>query len=72
MKKKRGARGEAHGHSKLTEAQVNEIYIRAWEGEKQIALGAEYNICQQQVSKIKINKRWQVLGLGTFEGKNND
>ena len=63
MKKRTGVRGEAHALSKLKTAQVMENFRRAWEGEKQIALAAEYGVDQQMISSIKLSKRWKHLEL---------
>ena len=55
------AYGEKIGMSKLTLEQVKEIQTLANSGEytqKQIA--NKFNICQQTVSKIKLNKTWQI------------
>lgn len=66
----RGARGEQHTLSKLKNAQVIEIFKRAWAGEKQEALAFEYKVNQQVISAIKLGKRWKHLGL-KHDGPNN-
>lgn len=44
--------------AKLTEAQMMEVRQRALAGEPQRKLGAEFGICQAQVSRIKLRQRW--------------
>ena len=60
---KSGVRGEDHGNARLTTVEVQQIHKRAWDGEKQAALAAEYGVGQQLISAIKMGKRWSVLGL---------
>lgn len=50
--------GELAGRSKLTEDQVRDIYRRAWAGENQRTIGAEYSISSTSVSAIKCRLTW--------------
>lgn len=54
-------RGELHGLSKLTAAQVLEIRQLAAEGVHQRAIAADYGISQPQVSSIHRRKVWTWL-----------
>jgi hypothetical protein len=62
MKKKRGARGEAHFNSKLTEEQVKDIFARADTTRHKI-LAREYNIHPTTVAGIRGGLRWRHLNL---------
>lgn len=52
-------KGEECSWSRLTESDVHEIRRMCEEGVTQKEIGMKYNISQQQVSKIKNQKRWQ-------------
>lgn len=52
-------RGEAHGGSKLTAAQVSEIRKLIAEGWRQIDIAARFGIHQTQISRIKRGETWQ-------------
>lgn len=62
MKKKSGARGEAHGSCKLTESQVRDIFARADTTRHKI-LAREYNIHPTTVTNIKGGLSWRHLNL---------
>lgn len=51
-------RGMKSSCAKLTDAEVLDIYRRAWAGENQDEIAAEYGIIQQNVSRIKLGKSW--------------
>jgi HNH endonuclease len=53
--------GESNGQSILTEGQVLEIYRRAWDGEKQTQIAAEYGIDKRTVTDIKYGRSWAWL-----------
>ena len=59
----RGVRGEQHTNCKLKTWQIEKIFKRANEGEKQAALAMEFGVNQQTISAIKLGKRWKHLGL---------
>jgi hypothetical protein len=42
---------------------VKEIFRRVHNGEKQIALAAEFNVNQSTISAIKLGIRWKHLNL---------
>lgn len=54
-------RAKINGSSKLTEAQVIEIYRRASNGERNIDLAKEFDIHPDQVGRIKNKKSWKKL-----------
>lgn len=59
MRKKRNARGERHGHAKLTPGcidRINDIWRVGGTGQKEIA--AHFGISQTQVSRIVRGQRW--------------
>lgn len=58
-----GMRGVQHTNCKLTENKVREIFRRARNGEKQVALAAEFRVGQQTISAIKRGDRWRHLEL---------
>jgi len=58
-----GTRGVQHPNCKLTERTVREIFRRANNGEKQVALAAEFKVGQQIISAIKRGERWRHLNL---------
>lgn len=51
-------RGVETAKARLTEGQVLEIYRRAWAGEHQSELGAEYSISREVISNIKRGWSW--------------
>lgn len=51
-------RGELQPLAKLTEDQVREIYRRAWAGESQRTLAAEYLVSHTSVYSIKHRRTW--------------
>jgi len=55
--------GENHYNRKLTNRKVQDIYRRVHNGEKQIALAAEFNVNQSTISAIKLGARWKHLNL---------
>ena len=59
VKKKRIARGEKQGHSKLKEAQVRAI-LKDERSQREIA--KTYNVAQPTISDIKRGKRWKHVG----------
>jgi hypothetical protein len=58
MAKGRGPRGERHGNSKLTEAQVHEIRRRCAGGETQEAVARSFRVHQTSVSQVVRGKTW--------------
>ena len=50
--------GEQSSNARLTEDQVREIYRRAWAGDHQTSLGAEFGVTSQAVSNIKQGHTW--------------
>jgi hypothetical protein len=50
--------GEKNGGSKLTTNEVNEIRNSL---DKQRALADRYGVTQQEISRIKTNKRWKII-----------
>lgn len=58
INKKRLAKGEQHGHAKLTEAQV--IAIRH-DNRPQSVIAKEYGVIQATISPIKLYKTWRHL-----------
>ena len=53
-------KGEAHGRAKLTKADVVAIKKRLAAGhESQKAIGADYGVGQQQISRIKAGRKWR-------------
>lgn len=52
------ANGERAGMSKLTEDQVREIYRRAWAGEVERSIGADYGVSHSAVHQIKHRRSW--------------
>lgn len=56
-----GLRAEINGMSKLTSAQVIEIYQRAKKGEKNIDLGREFHIHPDTIGRIRNKKVWKDL-----------
>ena len=52
-------RGEANPDSFLTEQEVLDIYRRAWSGERQTKIAAEYGIKKSLVTKIKHGLSWR-------------
>lgn len=57
-------KGEAAGPSKLTEAQVLDIYARAHAGENQSDIANDYGICASNVSAIKTGQNWSHITQG--------
>lgn len=55
------ARGEGHGASVLTEANVRELRARAQAGVPQSALAREFGISASHVSQIVRRKAWSHL-----------
>jgi hypothetical protein len=53
--------GVDHPYATLTEAEVLDIYQRAWSGESQIQIAREYGVSKYTVSDIKHGKSWQHL-----------
>lgn len=51
-------RGEDASNSRLTESQVQEIYRRAWAGEFQSTIAADYGVGREIVSNIKRGHAW--------------
>ena len=51
-------RGVDAANARLTEDQVREIYRRAWAGEHQFHLGAEFGISREVISNIKRGWSW--------------
>lgn len=45
-------------NAKLTEDMARDIYIRAWSGEKQTKIAADYGLNSGAVSKIKHRQDW--------------
>jgi NUMOD4 motif len=56
-------RGERHGLSKLTTAQVIEIRERAAAGEMQRSLAAEFGVSFQNINLITLRKSWSHVKL---------
>lgn len=54
----RAVRGERHGMSKLTEAEVREIKRRLKAGERNADIAADYGVMPNQISRIKSGARW--------------
>lgn len=50
--------GENHIHAKLRESDILEIRKLLSDGECQKLIAKKFGICQQQVSRINIGKRW--------------
>jgi hypothetical protein len=60
--KGRTARGERHGHSVLTEAQVLQVFSRRRnEGLSTYALAAEFGITRRSIADILSGKKWGYL-----------
>lgn len=55
------AKGELHGHSKLTATQVYEIYKRVNNGDTLLALAKEYGVEKSTIFKIKHRITWRHL-----------
>jgi DNA-binding XRE family transcriptional regulator len=53
--------GEIHGNSKLSEAQVRDIFSC---DENQDTVAKRYGITQQTVSDIRVGRAWRHLHLG--------
>jgi hypothetical protein len=51
-------RGEDASNSRLTDSQVLEIYRRAWTGEYQPTIAADYGVGREIVSNIKQGHAW--------------
>lgn len=51
--------GERHPKTHLREAQVLEIYARAWRGESMERIGAEFGVVQATVARIKHGGVWR-------------
>jgi len=51
--------GERHYKAKLTIEQAKDIWLRAWRGERQKTIAAEYGIGPDEVSRIKTGQRWK-------------
>ena len=58
---KTGLRAETNGAAKLNTKQVIEIYQRAKNGEKNVALGKEFHIHPDTVGKIRNKRTWKDL-----------
>lgn len=52
------SRGEKHGQSQLTEADISEIRRMLKSGMRQIDLAIEYGVSRSHISDIKFGKRW--------------
>lgn len=52
----RHARGERHGHARLTDAQVLDIFHA--DGVSQTALAKAYGVSQSVISRIRLGKVW--------------
>ena len=61
IRKGRDARGEQHGQSKLTEAQVLEIRQRCAQGERQEVLAREFGVSRPNISVIRSGRSWRHL-----------
>jgi len=58
--------GEAHGQSKVTEADVQAMRSRREKGESFVSIAADYPIGRQAVSKICRGIRWpHVVGIAS-------
>ena len=57
------AKGERHGASKLTEAQVIEIKRRLSEGAIQASLAKEYGVNKSLISHINLGIKWAYLNI---------
>lgn len=51
--------GELNGNALLTDEQAREIYSRAWAGENQAVIGADYGVTHRSVSDIKHGRVWR-------------
>lgn len=51
-------RGIDSPHTRITEAQVRDIYTRAWQGEDQAAIARDHNMSPSAVSNIKRGWTW--------------
>lgn len=54
----RSCRGEKSWIAKVTQKQAEEIYRRAWSGERQQKLADEFGLSQTAISRIKLGKNW--------------
>lgn len=54
----RPVRGEAHGHARLTAAQIDEIKRRSAVGEKSRVLATEFSVTQNHIRNIVTGRRW--------------
>ena len=59
--------GEAHWCAKLDNSAVLEIYRRAWEGEKQADIAADFGVLPSRVSKIKLGVSWAHVTGGRID-----
>lgn len=59
-------RAKINGASKLSPEEVIEIYRRATNGERNIALAKEFNIHPDQVGRIKNKKSWGKITSSLF------
>ena len=55
--------GETNPQAKLTSTDVKRIRLEAASGRKQVDIAQEYQISQQQVSKIVLLERWRNLAV---------
>ena len=60
-RKGRALKGSQVGNSKLTEAEVLQIFSALDHGESQYSIAARFGISQGHVSDIKNGKRWSYL-----------
>jgi hypothetical protein len=54
--------GSGHHWQKLSIADVTEIRRRLKAGEKLVSIADDFGVSFQQISKIKLRKRWFYLG----------
>ena len=54
-------KGDAHGMAIISEHQAREVYMRAWLGELQAAIAADFGISIPLVSAIKTGRLWSHL-----------
>ena len=57
-------RGEQHALAKITELQAREVYMRAWLGDVQSGIAADFGISVPLVSAIKVGRLWPHLTPG--------